>query len=194
MQRLVIGITGPNASGKGEIIKYLIEKKDFYSISLSDILRKKAQTYNIPLTRDNLINLGNNLRKKYGCGILAKWAIKEILKSSSHSIVVDSIRNLEEIREFKKKFKDNFYLIYVTAPKRLRFNFMLMRNREGDPKTYKEFLEVERKENSKKSYQQQISKCKELKDFLINNNSTLENLHRKVDKILDRIYARYEKT
>lgn len=192
-KKLVVGITGPNASGKGEVIKYLL-KKDFYAISLSDILRKKAQLYNIQPTRENLIKLGNTLRKKYGCGILAKWAIKDIIKSLSDKVLVDSIRNVNEIKEFKKKFKNNFYLVYVTAPKKLRFKFMMMRKREGDPLSYKEFLEIEKKENSAKSHQQQINKCKKLKDFLINNNSTLENLYKKIDIVLNKIYAKYKTT
>lgn len=189
--KVIIGITGPNASGKGEVIKYLLGK-NFYAISLSDILREKARLYNIEPTRENLIRLGNALRKRYGCEILAKWAIKQILKVPSQKVVVDSIRNVSEIKAFREKFKDDFYLIYVTAPKKLRFKFMQLRKREGDPLTYKEFLEIEKRENSSKSYQQQINKCKKFKDFLINNNSTLESLYKKVEKVLEKINAKYK--
>ncbi|MCS7230887.1 MAG: AAA family ATPase [Elusimicrobiota bacterium] len=186
MIKIIIGITGPNAAGKGEVVKYLV-KKNFYAGSLSDILRKKAKDYNILPTRDNLIKLGNTLRKKYGSGILAKWFIKDLVKLNKEKVVVDSIRNVEEIKEFKKKFKNKFYLIYVTASLKRRFRFMLKRRREGDPVSYKEFLKIEKMENSKISYHQQINKCKKLRDFLINNNSTLKNLHKKIDIILKKI-------
>lgn len=186
--KIILGLTGPNAAGKGEICKYL-SKKGFYTTSLSDILRKIAQEKKISPTRINLVNLGNELRKKYGGGILAQWTIKEILKRKYEfdKVVVDSIRNTNEIKEFKKKFKNNFFLLYVTAPKKLRFEFMQLRNREGDPKTYKEFLKIEKKEKSNKSIQQQIHKCKELKDFYLNNNSTLDDLYKKIDRILEQI-------
>ncbi|MEN3013186.1 MAG: AAA family ATPase [Endomicrobiia bacterium] len=184
--KIIIGITGPNASGKSEVIKYLVKKK-FYSASLSDILRKKAKEYNLGSDRETLIKLGNDLRKKYGCGILAKWLIKDLDKVFKNKIVIDSIRNVSEIKEFKKKFKDNFYLIYITAPKKRRFKFMQLRKRQGDPVSYKEFLEIEKKENSNKSYQQQINKCKEYRDFFINNNSTLKELYKKVDIIIKKI-------
>lgn len=182
---LVIGLTGPNAAGKGEVCKYLATK-GFYVISLSDILRKIAARRKILPIRNNLIQLGNKLRKKYGSGILAKWLCKTINKNGYKKIVVDSIRTVGEIMVFKKNY-ENFYLVHITAPKKLRFKFILNRNREGDPKTYKEFIEIEKKECAKKSVQQQIHKCKQLSDFFINNNSTLEQLYKKVDNILNKI-------
>ncbi len=189
--KVILGLTGPNAAGKGEICKYL-SKKGFYVTSLSDILRKIADKQKIFPTRINLVNLGNKLRKKYGSNILAKWTIDDIVKNSKDfdKVVVDSFRNPDEIKEFKEKFNNKFFLLYISAPKILRFKFMKLRNREGDPKTYKEFLEIENKEKSNKSVRQQIHKCKELKDFYISNNSTLENLYKKIDKILEKIYSK----
>jgi len=193
---VVLGLTGPNAAGKGEVCKYLSEK-GYYVTSLSNILRKIATERNISLSRINLVNLGNELREKYGAGVLAKWLIRELSKNHNKAydkVVVDSIRNIQEVQEFKNKFKERFFLIYVDASKKLRFKFMRLRNREGDPKTYKEFLEVEKKEKSDKLTHQQIHKCKELRNFLIYNNSTLEELHKKIDKILQKInsYGRKE--
>lgn len=184
--KLVLGLTGPNAAGKGEVCKYLA-MKGFFSTSLSDILRKIAKQKGITPSRVNLVNLGNKLRKKYGSGILAKWLIREISRNGKDKIVVDSIRTSGEILAFRKKFKNNFYLIHISAPKKIRFKRILSRGREGDPKTYKEFIEIEKRECSKKSVQQQIHKCKQLSDFFINNNSTLEQLYKKVDSIVDKI-------
>lgn len=183
---IVIGLTGPNAAGKGEICKYLA-RKGFYITSLSDILRKIAKQRGIFPSRINLVNLGNELREKFGSDILAKWLIEEICKSRENRIVVDSIRTPGEIKLLKKNFKDAFHLIHVTAPKKIRFQYILSRGRDGDPKTYKEFLEIEKKECSKKAVQQQIHKCQQLSDFFINNNSTLEELYKKVNTILHKI-------
>ncbi len=180
---LVLGLTGPNAAGKGEVCKYLLGK-GFHVISLSDILREIAKKKRIGHTRENLIKLGNELRKRYGSGFLAKQACRKIKKDKYKKVIIDSIRNVGEIKELKKNFKNRFFLIYITAPKKLRFKFLLKRSREGDPKTYKEFLDMEKKEHSNKSTHQQLHKCKELRDFTINNNSTLNSLYRKIDKLL----------
>ncbi len=188
MNKVVIGLTGPNACGKGEVCKYL-SKKGFTVFSLSDILREVAAKKGIPSTRENLVFLGNSLRARYGSGYLAKRLLKKI--KDFDKVVVDSIRTIGEIKEFKKKFKKNFFLIHITAPKKIRFKFLKKRNREGDPKTYKEFLEIEKRECSNKKTQQQIHLCKTHADFFINNNSSLTHLYKKIDTILSKIFKKY---
>jgi len=184
--KLVIGLTGPNAAGKGEVCKYLAEK-GFLVMSLSDILRKEACYRGLELMRENLIMLGNELRSKFGSEILAKRLSKEILKSKQDKVVVDSIRTVGEVKQFKKVFKKKFVLINLSAPKQVRFKFMQHRARAGDPKTFAEFLKIEKKECSSSIVRQQIHKCRILSNYFINNNSTLHKLHQKIDKIIKEI-------
>ncbi|MBI2107815.1 AAA family ATPase [Candidatus Woesearchaeota archaeon] len=68
---MIIGLTGKNASGKGEAAAYL-KKKGFEYHSLSDILREEATKRGIEHARENLINLGNELRSQFGPNYLAK--------------------------------------------------------------------------------------------------------------------------
>ncbi len=183
--KLVLGLTGPNCAGKGEVCKYL-GTKNFFVCSLSDILREIATQFNIPTTLDNLAVLGNQMRILFGPEILAKLLIRKI-GDDHEKIVIDSIRNVGEIMELKKFYGKNFYLIHITAPTKLRFKFCLKRNRAGDPKSYKEFLMVEKRECSDDFVKQQIKKCKELSDFFIVNNSTLDSLYRKIDNIISKL-------
>ena len=90
---MIIGLTGPNASGKGEAANYL-KSKGFIYHSLSDILREEARNRKIELVRENLINLGNELRRKNGPSFLAQCVIKRLTKTENH--IVDSIRNPAE--------------------------------------------------------------------------------------------------
>lgn len=68
---MIIGLTGKNASGKGEAANYL-KTKGFAYYSLSDALREEATARNIEHTRENLIRLGNQLRKEFGADYLGK--------------------------------------------------------------------------------------------------------------------------
>ena len=91
---MVIGLTGPNAAGKGEAALY-IKSKGFVYHSLSDILREEAKKSGIEASRENLIRLGNELRRKNGPAFLAIRAIKGLRNTENH--IVDSIRNPAEI-------------------------------------------------------------------------------------------------
>jgi len=183
-RNLVFGLTGPNASGKGEVSKYLI-KKGYKYYSLSDIVRQETKKLKLKPTRENYIYVGNLLRKKYGPSILAKRIMKRL---DTDAAVIDSIRNPYEIKELNKL--DNFILIGIRAPRKLRFMRILERNRTGDSKTYKEFIDNEKKENIDNcSTNQQLRLCMKYADVIINNNGSLEELYKKIDKILEK----YEK-
>jgi len=57
---MLIGLTGRNASGKGEVAKYL-QKKSFYYYSLSNVIRDEIRLRGEEPTRDRLIIVGNQL-------------------------------------------------------------------------------------------------------------------------------------
>ena len=175
----VIGLTGTNASGKTEAAEYL-RRKGYSYYSLSDILREEAARLGLDHSRKTLIELGNNLRKRYGAGVLAKMA-KENLKG--RSIIIDSIRNPKEIEELK--MLPDFLLVGIDAPVEIRFKRAVMRGRAGDGKTLEEFIKNERLENSKNKASQQLSRCLKMADALIVNNWTKEELYRKLDEVME---------
>ena len=67
---IVIGLTGPNASGKGTVAE-LLQKRGFGLHSLSDIVREEARAAGLTTGRDHLIVTGNRLRREGGAGVLA---------------------------------------------------------------------------------------------------------------------------
>ena len=96
---MIIGLTGKNASGKGEVADYL-QKKGFIYYSLSDELREEATKRNLEHTRNNLINLGNELRQQHGPQYLAELINNKI--KNNKDFVIDSIRNPFEAEELMK--------------------------------------------------------------------------------------------
>jgi len=179
---MIIGLTGANASGKGEAAGYL-KSKGFEYCSLSDILREEAKARGIEPSRENLIRLGNKLREKNGPSTLADLAAKKIKDKNNYAI--DSIRNPFEIKALRKL--DNFILIGIDAPVEIRFKRAIARNRPGDPDTLEEFIEKERKENINSSTNQQLENCLKAADVMIVNDSSLENLHKKIDEAIEEI-------
>ncbi|MBI2649882.1 AAA family ATPase, partial [Candidatus Woesearchaeota archaeon] len=151
---MIIGLTGKNAAGKGELAKHL-QLKCFAYFSLSDALREEADKRHLDHSRSTLINLGNELRKKFGNGILAKRINEKIKKAKgSMDFVIESIRNPGEIEELRKN--KGFLLVGVVADQKIRFQRLLRRGRLGDATTLEEFKKQEDRENNDEASGQQL--------------------------------------
>ena len=72
-------------------------------------------------------------------------------------------------------------LVAVHAEDRIRFQRLLKRGREGDAKIFEEFVEHEKKENSNEVAGQQLDKCIEIADTVINSNGTIKEANRDID-------------
>ncbi|KAN0030349.1 hypothetical protein ACTA71_010111 [Dictyostelium dimigraforme] len=176
----IIGVCGLNASGKSTVCNFY-KNKGFIVISLSDIIRQTLKERNILETRDNLINLGNELRNKSGAGVLANLTIEKLKENTNY--VIDSIRHPDEVNSFRNKFnKDGkllFNLIGIDSSSETRFKRTQSRKREGDTTTLEEFMSVEKREmNNPDPKGQQVSKVLEMCDYKISNNlnQTLDGL------------------
>jgi dCMP deaminase len=188
---MFLGFTGPNAAGKGEAIRYLVEKKKFIAFSLSDIIREEATRLMLDPTRDNLISIGNDLREAEGPAVLAKRILIKV--KNLPQAIVDSIRNPYEIEVLRSNLKD-FKLIGITADIHNRFERSIKRGRVGDGETLEEFIKKEERENSTNEKAQQLNKCYELADFKIDNSGSLSSLYKKLDLILHELnYKPYKR-
>jgi len=179
---MIIGLTGKNAAGKGEIAEHL-KNNGFVYFSLSDGLRDEATKQGLNHSRDNLIKLGTEMREKLGNEILAAKINEKINKLQDKDVVVDSIRNPGEIEELRKN--DGFILIGVHTDAKIRFERLLKRGRAGDSKTFEEFEEHESRENNNEGSGQQLDNCFEMADKIINSNGTIEEANNNLDKYID---------
>jgi dephospho-CoA kinase len=174
---LVLGVTGPNAAGKGEVSEYL-RTWGFAIHSLSDIVREEAAARGLPPEREHLIRVGTLLREQGGLGVLAE----RLLPRLGGWDAVDSIRNPAEVETLRKV--PGFVLIGVDAPAKLRFSRSRLRARPGDPDSFAEFTVKEQQENSANPAGQQLRATIALADRVLDNNGDLDLLHRKVDDLL----------
>ncbi|MBI4452697.1 AAA family ATPase [Candidatus Woesearchaeota archaeon] len=185
---MIIGLTGKNAAGKGEAANYL-KSKGFIYYSLSDIIREEATKRKLEHSRENLINLGNELRENFGPNYLAQQInnkIKAKLKNNpKQNFAIDSIRSPFEAKELMKN--NDFFLVGVDAPIELRFKRLLERNRLGDAKTLEEFKAQEQRENLKSDTNQQLDETFRMPGEIILNSGTLGELHAKIDDLLNHL-------
>ncbi len=175
---MIIGLTGKNGAGKGEVASFLRDKS-FYYYSLSDVIRDELESKNIPITRDSLIAAGNDLRQKQGPDILARLTLRKI--DPNRNYVVDSIRNPAEVLALKQN--GNFVLLNVDASPEVRFERIRSRAREQDPKTLEDFIRVEEAESKNTSkHKQSIEDTQALADFTIINDGSSGRLTSQGDR------------
>ncbi len=175
--RLVIGLTGPNAAGKGEAARYLASL-GFAGHSLSDIIREEAAARGLPPERENLIRLGNELRRTGGPGILAERTLPRLTGRD----VVDSIRNPAEVEALRRH--PDFVLVAIEAPLATRYERARGRGRPGDGASLDEFAEREERERSRDPLHQQLHRTIEMADAIVENSGTIEDLQRAIDRFL----------
>lgn len=180
---MIIGLTSFLGAGKTTVGDYLVGK-EFVFYSLSDVIREEITKHKKEITRERLQAVGNELRRKFGNDVLAKRILEKIGHANKkHHYVIDSIRNPAEVKALRKN-KD-FMLVFVDAPIELRFERVKARQREKDPMRFEDFKKSEEKElKSKDSANQQLLKCREMADAVIINDSSVEELYKKIDKLL----------
>jgi len=177
---MIIGITGYNASGKDSMADYLVSK-GFVHYSLSDIIREELRKKKKKITRENLIDLGNELRSKYGASVLAKKVSEKIKKGQNY--VITSIRNKEEVKELEKL--EGFVLVHVYSDVKIRFERIKKRGNEKDAvKSVKELIEKEKLEESSEDDKQQLHIVSKMAKVVIRNEGSLEEFYKKIDRFL----------
>jgi dephospho-CoA kinase len=175
--KLVLGLTGPNAAGKGEVAQYL-GSRGFAVHSLSDVVRDEAAARGLPPEREHLIRIGTLLREEGGAGVLAR----RILPRLGQRDVVDSIRNPAEVEVLREL--PHFVLLGVQAPVELRFRRSLGRGRTGDPRSLEEFRRREAEENTSDPNAQRLEATFGLADRVLDNAGDVADLHAAVERLL----------
>jgi dephospho-CoA kinase len=173
----LIGLTGTNGAGKGEAAAFFKTKGYAYA-SLSDIVRDELRARGLEITRDNLIRTGNELRTQFGPDVLARRTMAKVKGPA----VIDSIRNTREVDYFRAQ--KGFVLLAFDAPIGVRFARVAARGRDESAGTLEEFRKKEEEERAGGEAAQQLEACMAAADHLVLNTGTLDDLHRKLEKLL----------
>ena len=181
---MIVGLTGTNGAGKGTVAE-ILKNRGFVYHSCSDILRLELKNKGIEENIDNLIKIGNELREKFGAGVLGEKLLEVIHTNREELSIADSIRNPAEIEALKKD--DEFILIAVDAPIKMRYERVQKRKRAGDEVSFEKFKEQEMQQLKGSEKQQQLIKCMEMSDFTIINEGNLDELQDKVEETLAKV-------
>jgi len=179
---MIFGLAGLNGAGKGEVLKFLVERS-FYALSLSDVIRERLTEQGLTETRDRMIETGTAIREERGPGGLAEILAAKLLPDRNY--VIDSVRHPAEV-EVLRRNTSRFHLIWVDAPAERRLERMKARGRAGDAETLEELRAQESRElGSSDPAAQQLLAVRDLADIKVENDGTLEELNQKLQAILE---------
>jgi len=183
---MIIGFTGPMASGKSTVVNVL-KKWDYSYTTLSDGVREEARKQGVDEERENLMNVGQSLRERFGAGILGKRALEKVESDRGEKWVVDGIRNPAEIEELRKN--TDFILIANTAPEDLIIERIFSRKRSDDTLDKNEIRKKLRREMGEGEPEdgQQVGKCIEMADYVFENVMGMDEVESAFKELYDKI-------
>jgi dephospho-CoA kinase len=182
MTKIILGLAGPIASGKGTVCQYLKDKHSAEIFRFSTMLRDVLDRFYIEQSRENMQALSSSLRQTFGDELMAKTIANDVKNSRAQIIILDGVRRQPDIKYLREM--PNFRLVSIDAEQKRRFDRITKRDENTDDtgKTFSDFQEDEKKEA-----EQQIKEVAKTAKFNLDNNGTKEELYSQIDKILNEI-------
>lgn len=181
-QMIIIGITGTLGAGKGTVVEYLTRYCGFAHFSVRAFISRELDRRGMPVNRDTLTALANEMRAKNSPSYIIEELYKEAALEEKNCII-ESIRTPGEVDALR--CKPDFFLLAVDADPRIRFNRVRKRNSETDKVSFSTFINSEQREmHSEDPNKQNLAECIRQADFVIENNGSMEELHEKTEEFL----------
>ena len=186
-----VGVTGLPGSGKGAFIELLrpmlaARGVDTRYYSLSDELREEARRRDQPVSRPVLRAIANELRLEHGSGVLSRLVINKMRQELSQLpagqpivVIVDAIRNPEEVAFLQRELAPRFDLVAVEAPLETLVNRIAARARYDEPDEFVRQKEAARRMilgesgEDEPAHGHDIKTCIAMADWKLDNSASL---------------------
>jgi len=184
-ERIVLGVAGMPGAGKATV-REIVQKMGYPAVVMGDEIREEAKRRKLKPTPENLGMIMLKLREEEGPAAVAKRCIPKMEKAKE-KVVVEGIRSLHEVDEFKKHFP-NFTLVAIHASPETRFRRLFQRKRSDDPKGWETFMERDLRELSVG-----IGAAIATADWMIVNEGSKARLKRKTREVLREVLGKWMK-
>lgn len=182
--KLIICLAGMPGSGKSIIVE-VAKERGYDIVVMGDVIREEAERRRLEPNPENLGKIMVELRRSEGKAVIAKRYIPKIEKKTKSKVIVDGIRSLSEVEEFKKNFP-KFSFIAVHSSPETRFSRVYRRRRSDDPETWEIFHERDARELSVG-----LGDAITMAEYIIVNEGNLGAVKEKIRKILRRIEQKW---
>ncbi|NIO19312.1 MAG: hypothetical protein GTN76_00835 [Candidatus Aenigmarchaeota archaeon] len=182
MKLFVLGITGRRGAGKDTAAEYFSKKYGFRVLTFTDdVLAPMLRSMGKKVTRENLIDLGMDMRETFDSKAVLAAALCERIGWRG-LWAISGVRFPEEVRYFRSNFGNNFRLISVECSAKKRYDRLRRRGTKGEGRmSYQEFMKIEKRPTEKP-----IDKTMKMAKFRLDNNKTRNDLYRQIERIYEK--------
>ncbi len=169
-------------SGKSEAVK-IAKEQNIPVIRMGDMIWNETKNRGLELSDKNVGMIANNMRKEHGMDIWAKKTLEKIRSIKDVDLlVIDGVRNIEEIEAFEKELGKNFLLIAVQVSDEERYKRALSRGRKDDSQDIKLV-----KKRDKRELSWGLGSVIASADIVISNEGPVEEFEQKINDLFKKI-------
>ncbi|MFC2045178.1 AAA family ATPase [Chloroflexota bacterium] len=174
----VVSIVGMSGSGKSEVAA-LFENNGFVRIRFGDITDREVAKRGMELNEENERYVRELLRREHGMSAYAELNLPRIDSAlESSDVVIDGLYSWEEYIYLKNHYGQDFYVVAVSASPETRYKRLKSRAERG--LSLEEAISRDRAEIENLNKGGPIA----MADFIITNESSMENLQEEVERIV----------
>jgi len=181
MRRLIC-LTGMPGAGK-TVVAEVARNLGLKVYSMGDVVREEVLKEKGFLSWDEIKKVMFELRQREGPRAIAKRVVKALLRDEWQVAVIEGVRSLDEIEEFKSL--GDVVILAVHSSPHERYLRLKRRAREGDPTSFEELKDRDLKELSLG-----LGNVIALADYMIVNDCSLDEFKERAKKLLLQLIER----
>lgn len=176
----VVAFTGMPGSGKSEAVA-VVKNLGIPVIRMGDSVWEEVSNRNLEINDDNVGRIADEMRKTQGMNIWARRTIEKI-NPDEDIVVIDGVRNIEEVDLFKKRLDKDFSLVAIHASPETRHRRLLRRKRKDDTASLERI-----QERDKRELNWGIEILNSLADVVVVNEGNLSEFKSRIEEVLQSV-------
>ncbi len=178
--KLVVGLVGMPGSGKSLVVN-VAEQRGFDVVTMGDVVREEAKNRGLNSTPENIGKLMLELRRNEGEAVIATRCLPKIERTQKQKVIVDGVRSLKEVDEFRKHF-ESFKLMAIHSSPAARFRRLFKRQRSDDSRDWQDFLQRDLRE-----LEVGLGDALAMAQFMVVNEESYGEAKASIEKTLEKV-------
>ncbi len=179
-EKLVVALAGMPGSGKSLVV-VTAKESGYDAVLMGDVIREEARKRGVEPDAKNIGKIMLELRQTEGKAVIAKRCVPKIVSTAGQRVIVDGVRSLDEVDEFRKHFP-KLVLMAVHASPETRFMRLYSRRRSDDADDWEVFRERDVRE-----LDVGLGNAIAMAKYVVVNEEPVEAVKRKIRETLGKV-------